>query len=76
MEGGNYLLYTKIKMLCGEKGISVRTLEIKLEFSSGSICKWNENIPSFDKVEKAAEYLGVSLDKLRDYSGNQHTNDK
>jgi hypothetical protein len=59
------LLYTKIKKICDERGISVRKLESDLEFSCGSVCKWNDNIPSFDKVTKVADYLGVTLDELR-----------
>lgn len=51
-----------------EKGISVRKLETDFEFSSGSVCKWDDSSPSFDRVIKVAEYLTVSIDELRDDS--------
>lgn len=62
------LLYSKIKKISCDKKISIRKLEADLDFSCGSVCKWNDNIPSFDKVVKVADYLGVSTDDLRDKS--------
>jgi len=47
-----------------EKGISIYKLEKDAELSKGSICKWNENIPSVDKIQRVAKLLGVTLDSL------------
>ena len=46
------------------KGISVGKLEKDLEFSNGSICKWNESEPGIRKVQKVADYLGVTIEEL------------
>lgn len=59
------MFYSKVKELCKEKGISVRKLESDLEFSFGSICKWDINLPSFDRVEKVANYFSISLDYFK-----------
>ncbi len=58
------MLYARVKKICQAKKIPIRQLESDLEFSSGSVCKWDENIPSVDRIIKTADYLGVSLDEL------------
>lgn len=58
------MLYDNVKILCAEKNISVGQLEKELGFSNGSICKWNENEPGIRKVQKVADYLHVSIEKL------------
>lgn len=66
IEGGVLLIYTKIKELCKKKGVSVRKLEADLEFSTGSVCKWDTSTPSFKRITKVADYFSVPLDELRD----------
>jgi len=58
------LLYDNVKAICDEKKISVGKMEKDLEFSNGSVCKWNENEPGVRKVQKVADYLGVPIEKL------------
>lgn len=58
------MLYDKVKAVCKGKGVSVGKMEKDLEFSNGSICKWNENEPSVGKVQKVADYLGITVDEL------------
>ncbi len=58
------MLYDNIKMLCAKKGVSVGSVEKALKFSNGSICKWNESEPGIRKVQKVADYLGVSIMEL------------
>ena len=53
------MIYDNVKRACEKKGISISTLEKKLEFSNGSICKWNDNEPGIRKVQKVADYLGA-----------------
>ena len=58
------MLYNNVKRICEENGISVRKIEKDLQLSNGSICKWNENEPGIRKVQKVADYLGVSIETL------------
>lgn len=58
------MLYDKIKALAEERGMSIYRLEKEAEFSKSSICKWNDNIPSVDKIQKVAKLLGVTVDSL------------
>lgn len=57
-------MYSKIKVLCKKHNISVSELESKLEFSRGSICKWDVNVPSISKVKAVADYFDVTVDEL------------
>ena len=58
------MLYDNVKKLCEEKGVSILSLEKALGFPRSSICKWNENEPGIRKVQKVADYLGVSIETL------------
>jgi transcriptional regulator with XRE-family HTH domain len=58
------VFFDKIRALAEEKGISIYKLEKDAELSKGSICKWNENIPSVDKIQRVAKLLGVTVDSL------------
>lgn len=58
------MLYDNVKKLCEEKGVSILSLEKALGFPRSSICKWNENEPGIRKVQKVADYLGVSIEAL------------
>ena len=58
------MLYDNVKRICDKNGISVGKLEKALELSNGSICKWNESEPGIRKVQKVADYLGVSIEEL------------
>ncbi|MBC1474950.1 helix-turn-helix transcriptional regulator [Listeria grandensis] len=57
-------LYENIKSLAKQRGISIAQLERDLEFSNGSIAKWNDNSPSIDKIKKVAKKFDVSTDVL------------
>ncbi|MCO5404417.1 helix-turn-helix transcriptional regulator [Enterococcus raffinosus] len=58
------LIYTRIKYILQMKGISVNRLETDLELSNGSISKWNDSVPSADKLAKVAKYLGTTVEEL------------
>lgn len=58
------MLYDNVKKLCEEKGVSILSLEKALGFPRSSICKWNDNEPGIRKVQKVADYLGVSIEEL------------
>jgi len=57
-------LLENIQKLCDERDVTIAQLERDLNFGRGSIYKWNKNSPSIDKVQKVAEYFGVSTDFL------------
>lgn len=58
------MLYNNVRRMCEQKGISVSMLEKKMEFSNGSISKWNDNEPGIRKVQKVADYFGVAIEDL------------
>ena len=58
------LTYDTIKKLCKKQGVTVTGAEKDLGFARGSLCKVNTNKPSIQKVQKLADYFGVSVDYL------------
>lgn len=57
-------LKTRIKNLANEHEMSLTVLESKLDFGNGTITKWDKNTPNADKLNKVAQYFGVSMDYL------------
>lgn len=53
-----------IQKMCSLKNVTIAQLERDLGFGRGSIYKWGKNSPSIDKVQKVAEYFGISTDFL------------
>ena len=53
-----------ISRLCKEKGISVAKLERETGISNGTISRWSTSSPTVEKLEKVADYFGVSVDSL------------
>ena len=64
MKGGMKVIYDNIRTICEKKNISIKQVERELGFSNSSICKGNECEPSVWKVQKVADYLGVSMEYL------------
>ena len=58
------MLYERIKKRAAEVPISINQLEKTIGVSSGSICKWDTNRPSIDKVKRVADVLSVTIDSL------------
>lgn len=58
------MLYEKIKEKAKKKGIPIYKIEKNCGFSQGSMCKWNEASPSWDRVKKVADYLSTTVDEL------------
>lgn len=54
----------KIKELCRQKGVSITQLEQSLGLSNKAIYRWDEQMPSIDRVKKVADYFGVTVDYL------------
>lgn len=61
-------LADKVNELCKNAGTSMNALEKAIGLGKGTICRWNDVMPSIDKVEKVADYFGVSIDYLLDRS--------
>lgn len=57
-------LRDRIKELCKEKHISINTLETTLGFGKGYISKLGKSTPNISKIQKIADYFGVSIDYL------------
>lgn len=60
------MLYERIKELCKRKGTSVAEMERALGFGRSSVSKIDKHMPSADKLQKIADYLGVTIDSLMD----------
>lgn len=69
MEGGNPLLYDKIKEVCKEKGMSVTAVEKEANLSNGTISKWNKSSPTVDNLQAVAKILRVKIDQLVSMDG-------
>lgn len=59
-------LSEKISHLCEENGITRNKFEIESGVGRGQTARWDKNKPSGDKLQKAAEYFGVSIGYLLD----------
>ena len=58
------MVLAKILDKCREQGITLAELERKAGLANRTIYKWNESIPSVDKVLAVANVLGVTVDEL------------
>ena len=54
----------RIRSLANDRKVSLAELERNLNFSNGSLRKWETSTPSGDKIEKIADYFNVSTDYL------------
>lgn len=57
-------LVENIQSLCNKKNTNFKSLEKVLHLSNGTISRWNQSKPSYDKVMKVANYFDVSIDFL------------
>lgn len=57
-------MLAKILDKCREQGITLAELERKAGLANRTIYKWNESVPSVDKVLAVANVLGVTVDEL------------
>lgn len=68
--------YEKVIGLCKKAGISPTSLERELGFGKGSIGKMRSSAMTSKRLEKIAEYFGVSMDYLQDREGVYYYDDK
>ena len=57
-------IFERIESLRKSKGISQGKLEKELGFSNGSISKWKTSTPNSDRLQKLADYFGVTVEYL------------
>lgn len=57
-------LVDKIRDLCKSKKMTIAELERKLDFSQGSVRKWDRQAPSSLKLKKVADFFGITTDYL------------
>ena len=57
-------LLQNIKILCQQKGITMKDLELELKFPLASMRKWEQSKPSIEKVAQVAKFFNISIDSL------------
>lgn len=57
-------MYERMEELRKRKGVSHATLEKDLGFSNGSYSKWKNSTPNPERLQKLADYFGVTLEYL------------
>ncbi|WP_313152826.1 helix-turn-helix domain-containing protein [Lacrimispora sp.] len=57
-------VFERIESLRKSKKISQGKLEKELGFSNGSISKWKTSMPTLERLQKIADYFGVTIDYL------------
>lgn len=58
------MIYENIASLCQERHISIARLERECGFGNATIRGWVTSSPTLAKVQKVAEFFGVSVDDL------------
>jgi hypothetical protein len=68
-------LVENIKLLCKQFGTTIPKLGSELGFGKGAIYNWDTSSPSIDKVQKVADYFGVTINRvLYGFDANEFTN--
>lgn len=57
-------IYERIENLRKSQGLSQGKLEKQLGFSNGSISKWKNSTPKVERLQKLADFFGVSVEYL------------
>jgi transcriptional regulator with XRE-family HTH domain len=60
----NMSLLENIREICADNHLAVSALEKELGFGGGTISKWEKSSPTVDKLQKVADYFGVTTDHL------------
>lgn len=67
-------VYERIENLRHSQRISQGKLEKELGFSNGSISKWKNSMPTPERLQKIADYFGVTVDYLM--TGKEESKEK
>lgn len=57
-------MLNQIKALAKERKLTIAEVERIAGLSPRTVYKWDENIPSVDKVKRVADVLSVTVDQL------------
>ena len=57
-------MFERISALCRRNNISIAELERMAGLSPRTIYKWNENVPSVEKVLAVASVFGITVEEL------------
>ena len=57
-------VFDRIVQLRKTQNLSQGKLEKELGFSNGSISKWRNSTPTYERLQKVADYFGVSVEYL------------
>lgn len=68
-------IVTRIQELCDKKEITITELEREIKIGRGVIRKWEVASPNSDKLQKVADYFGVSTDFLLGREKPTYSND-
>ncbi|UQS82579.1 helix-turn-helix domain-containing protein [Bombilactobacillus folatiphilus] len=59
-------VYNAIKEIAYGKKITIYQIEKDLKFTPSLISKWNTSMPSADRLQNVADYLGVTMQFILD----------
>ena len=54
----------RISQMCEFKGISINKLEQETGIGRGNVARWTDHSPSLDKIQRVAEYFGITVSEL------------
>lgn len=60
----NKVVYSNIKEICFQKGISVASVEREAGLKNGAISKWDKCKPLAENLNAAAKVLNVPIEEL------------
>ena len=54
-------VYSRVKLLCKEKGVTVAQMERDMGFPRGNAYKWQQTVPSVPALNKLSAYFGKPI---------------
>ena len=73
MANDNSSIVSRIRALANAQGLSLTTLELKLNLGNGTISRWSKSSPNSDKLIKVADFFHVTTDYLLGRSSSTET---
>ena len=58
------MIYTRIKDICSDKGLTISSVEKQAGLPNGSISKWDTSEPLAISLKKVADVLKVPLEAI------------
>lgn len=60
-----------IKELCTKQKTNIKALERELGLGNGTIRRWDDSSPSYEKLQKVADYFGITVAELTGENENK-----